>query len=242
MDDNFRVLLLQVRNDDDPMRGHEVECFARSLQCRPDQIATHDLIAGPPGSELLDRCDMVVLGGSGDYSVAEGGEWMPRALEGIRRLVDCNKPTFASCWGFQAFAKALGGEVVTDLARAELGTIEVSATTAAKDDPVFAASGSKFLVQAGHQDIVDRLPKNAVLLASTDRVTNQAFRLADRPIYCTQFHPELRGDDLLRRVGAYPAYIKTISGLPLGEFSQSVQDSPMSEALLKRFLETFFPR
>ena len=121
-------LLLQVRNCDDPMRQQEVDCFARAFQCDPCQILVHDLLAGAPTLSQLDAVDMVVLGGSGDYSVAEGGDWLPPVLEAMRELFDLSKPTFASCWGFQALAKALGGEVVTDLRRAELGTVEVFLT------------------------------------------------------------------------------------------------------------------
>ena len=36
--DRLRYLLLQVRNHDDPMAGHEVECFARALGCETAHI------------------------------------------------------------------------------------------------------------------------------------------------------------------------------------------------------------
>ncbi|QDU94610.1 type 1 glutamine amidotransferase [Lignipirellula cremea] len=240
MHSKLRFLLLQVRNDDDPMIAHEIRCFAKALGCRTDQIATHDLISGPPTDRLLDACDMVVLGGSGDYSVASGGPWLPRALDGVRRLVDQAKPTFASCWGFQALAQALGGQVVTDLSRAELGTIEITLTQAGLSDPIFGAAGSRFLAPAGHQDRVAVLPPQAELLASSAKVDHQAFRLPGKPIYCTQFHPELGRADLLVRVGAYPTYIQKISGMSREEFEAACQETPACEKLLARFLAHFF--
>ena len=153
-----KFLLLQVRNCDDPMREQEVDCFARALECRREQIRVYDLLSGVPTVEQLDQVDLVLLGGSGDYSVAEGGEWLPAALAAMRELYELSKPTFASCWGFQAMAKALGGEVITDKSRAELGTVEVRLTAAGRKDPLFAPLGDRFLAPMGHQDCVVRLP------------------------------------------------------------------------------------
>lgn len=233
-----RYLLLQVRNADDPMRSHEIACFARALPCEAEQIRVCDLIAGVPSKQLLDSVDVVLLGGSGDYSVAEGGPWLPAALESMRDLHARNKPTFASCWGFQAMARALGGAVVTDLSRAELGTHSLRLTRDGQHDPVFGPLGDVFLAQMGHQDIVIELPPAAVLLASSDRVENQAFGFRDKPIYCTQFHPELQRDDLLRRLDAYPQYVELIAGTTVAEFAALCRDTPDAEALLPRFVQT----
>lgn len=232
---NIRYLLLQVRNSDDPMRQQEVQCFARALGCPDTQIRTMDLINRVPTVAELDEVDVVLLGGSGDYSVAEGGPWLPAALEAMRELYELSKPTFASCWGFQAMARAMGGEVVTDMDRAELGTVWARLTSAGKNDPIFAPMGEKFRVQMGHQDIVDRLPDDALLLASTDRVVNQAFCFPGKPIYCTQFHPELDRTALLQRVHAYPQYVHRIAGMTLEQFDKQSEDTPESEALLTRF-------
>jgi GMP synthase (glutamine-hydrolysing) len=92
----------------------------------------------------------------------------------------------------------------------------------------------------GHQDIVDRLPADAVVLASTDRVQHQAFRFAGRPIYCTQFHPELNRPALLERVRAYPQYIERIAGITLEEFEQATAETPQSGSLLARFMQHVF--
>jgi GMP synthase (glutamine-hydrolysing) len=231
-----RYLLLQVRNPGDPMRSHEVNCFARALHCETERIGVFDLISGVPSRRLLDSADVVLLGGSGDYSVAAGGAWLPAALEAMRELHDEGKPTFASCWGFQAMARALGGAVVTDLSRAELGTHLARLTEAGRHDPVFAPLGEAFLAQMGHQDLVIELPPDAVLLASTDRVANQAFCFPGKPIYCTQFHPELRREDLLLRLEAYPQYVECIAGTTVAEFAALCRDTPETEAMLRRFV------
>ncbi|MEX0819809.1 MAG: type 1 glutamine amidotransferase, partial [Pirellulaceae bacterium] len=175
---SLRYLLLQVRDADDPMRQQEVRCFARAFDCDEGRIHVFDLLSGVPSLAHLGDYDVVVLGGSGNYSVAQGGPWLPAALETMRELYSINKPTFASCWGFQAMAKAMGGEVVTDARRAEVGSVVVRLTEAGQQDPIFGPLGDHFLAPMGHQDIVERLPADAILLASSKTVENQAFRFA----------------------------------------------------------------
>ncbi len=243
MFDSIRYLLLQVRNPDDPMRSHEVECFARALQTTPAQISLLDLLREQPTDGQLSQTDVVLLGGSGHYSVADetslaepAEEWLRRALDVMRDLRERRQPTFASCWGFQAMARAIGGKVVHDASRAEIGTHELTLTSSGHDDPVFGSLGNDFLGQMGHEDHVIELPANATLLASSDKVTHQAYRLDDAPIYCTQFHPELNRKDLLRRLDAYPEYIRHLTGMSAEEFAPTVKDSPETEALLPRFV------
>ena len=229
-----------MRNADDRMRHHEVQCFADKLGCPEKNVQVHDLIGGPPDKKRLDHFDAVLLGGSGDHSVVDGGDWWPAAAEFFADLYANSKPTFASCWGFQAFAKALGGKVVTDLNRAEVGTHYFELTDAGHADPVFGPLGSPFLGQLGHQDIVDDLPQGAVLLCSTSRVQNQAYTFPGKPIYCTQFHPELELNDLVKRVIAYPQYVQEITGLVMDDFIQSCNESPKTPLLLTRFVQHVF--
>ena len=206
-----------------------------SMRCSVDAIVVHDLIGAAPSRDAIAEVDAVLIGGSGDYSVVEGGAWLPAALEAMRDLHDRSIPTFASCWGFQAMAMALGGEVVTDMERAELGTCTLELTEAGRRDPVTGPLGTPFQAQLGHQDIVDSIPDDAVLLASSERVTNEAFCFPDRLIYCTQFHPELSRDQLLDRLRTYPKYVREITGLDIEAFARSCVDTPGASALLGRW-------
>lgn len=234
----LRFLLLQVRNPDDPMRQQEVHCFVRALGCAEDRMQVFDLLSGGPSLDHLGHFDVVLLGGSGDYSVAEGGPWLPAALDAMQELYHTNKPTFASCWGFQAMAKALGGDVVTDTSRAELGSVLVRLTEAGKRDPIFNGLGDQFLAPMGHQDVVERLPADAILLASSELVVNQAFRFAGKPIYCTQFHPELDRAAFLERIDAYPQYVERIAAMPLTDFAlERCHETPVAARILSNFLE-----
>ncbi|HWL72816.1 MAG TPA: type 1 glutamine amidotransferase, partial [Burkholderiaceae bacterium] len=159
-------MLLQVRDAQDSMREQEVGCFAAALSCDRQQIRTRDLLSAVPSALELSSTDMILLGGSGRYSATANAPWLDHALDLLRLLHTRRKPTFASCWGFQAMARALGGTVIHDPSRAELGTHAVTLTAAGKADPLFGALGDSFEAQMGHEDVVVELPRDAVLLAS----------------------------------------------------------------------------
>jgi GMP synthase (glutamine-hydrolysing) len=255
MPTSIRYLLLQTRNSGDPMAAQEVRCFARMLDCEISAIDVFDLLSAAPSIEKLQQPDMLLLGGSGHYSAAESEPgrpastepaemrprvWLDRALEAMREIHRLNKPTFASCWGFQAMARAMGGRCIHDLPNAEIGTIDLSLTAAGRDDPLFSQLPPTFKAQAGHEDHVVALPPDAVLLASSARVPEQAFRFEGRQIYCTQFHPELDRNAMLERVIAYPEYVARIARTPFDDFVGSMQETPEANSLLRRFVEMVF--
>ncbi len=231
----LRYLLLQVRDADDPIRMQEVCCFARAINCPVEAIDYLDLLTERVSSERLQAVDAVLIGGSGNYSAAGEGDWLDTALADLHWLADSRKPTFASCWGFQAMARALGGRCINDPANAELGTIELTLTDSGASDPLFGSLDDPFLGLAGHEDHVVQLPPNAILLASSELVANQAFKLVDAPIYCTQFHPELELATFLERVMAYPQYVEKIAGSTIDVFAKHCRPAPQSQQLLRRF-------
>jgi len=232
---NLRYLLLQIRDPDDLIRRQEVDCFARAIGCEPVAIEPFDLLGGFPTQEQLQQFDAVLVGGSGNYSAAGESPWLEKTLAGFRRLVEQRKPTFASCWGFQAIARALGGSCIHDPPRAELGTLELQLTDAGRGDPLFGGLEDSFLGIAGHEDHVITLPPSAVLLASSQLVRHQAFKIVDSPVYCTQFHPELDLQTFLDRVAAYPQYVERIAGTTIEKFAQRCRDTPDTRRLLQRF-------
>ena len=234
----MRFLLLQIRDANDPMRTQEVGCFATALECQQSDIVPFDLLSAAPSRVELDKVDTVLVGGSGNYSAAGEGQWLERALDGLREITLRKKPMFASCWGFQALARALGGRCEHAPQYAELGTIEFTLTNAGRDDPLFATLPPTFLAQAGHEDYVTQLPDDVIWLASSQRAAHQAFRIAGAPIYCTQFHPEVDLQALFDRLNAYPRYVESIAGVPFEEFRTRCRETPEANALLRRFKET----
>ena len=236
----MRFLLLQIRNPDDPMRAHERAAFARTIGCRIESIDVFDVLAIKISQKVLESADVILIGGSGDYSALSTDPWMNRALEGLSLLYESKRPTFASCWGFQAFARALGGEVIHDADNAEVGTHQLMLTEQGCRDPLFGTLPRRFPAQMGHQDHVVRLPAEAIPLARSERVENQAYTFPDRPIYATQFHPELNASDLMDRLRQYPEYLQETTGQTFEEFRARTQESPDAASLLRRFVDMIF--
>ena len=236
----LRYLLFQIRKPDDPMKAGELACFSWALGCELDRVTPIDLIDSPPSMSQLMAADMVLIGGAGDYSVPEGGPWLERALDVMRELHSMAKPTFASCWGFQAMAAAMGGQVITDHDRAELGTLPLQLTDAGRTDPIFSGLGSPFLAHVGHHDTVIELPKDCTSLARSRQVANHAFCFTGKPIYCTQFHPELRVKDMLARLRKYPWYVENIAGVTVENFRTLLHDTPEANRLISRFAHHVF--
>lgn len=234
-----QYLLLQARDSHDPMKPQEVRCFARTLNTELSRIRTFCLLSDPLGHDLLSSAECLLIGGSGDYSVTDHGAWLTRALDSVRRALDSGLPMFASCWGFQAIALALGGQVEKDQQRAEIGSIPVSVTEEGSQDPLLSPLAPRFKAQMGHEDHVTELPPGAIHLARTEAVPYQAYRLPDQPVYCTQFHPELNRDSILDRLRAYPQYARDVLGESMEQATLRFAETPESSALLPRFVQMF---
>lgn len=234
-DATLRCLLLQVRDAGDPMRTHELESFARALRPFDARVEVFDLLAEVLRPGRLREVDLVLMGGSGAYSAATPAPWLDRALESLRAVHDSGVPAFASCWGFQGMAAAMGGTVVQDRRRAEIGTHELVLTREGLADPVFGYLGPRFKAQMGHEDRVAELPRGTTLLASSEKVENQAYRFDDKPVYCTQFHPELDRSGMLRRFRTYPKYSEEVAGLTLAEVAGRIEETPKAAELVRRF-------
>jgi GMP synthase (glutamine-hydrolysing) len=95
----------------------------------------------------------------------------------------------------------------------------------------------------GHHDRVVTLPPGATELAHNDQ-PHQAFRLADAPVYGTQFHSELDARRERERILVYREYYRT--ALPDEETVQRVLDNLADttevDNLLYDFLMTFVAR
>ena len=231
-------LLLQARNPSDPAREHEQECFAARLavpreRIRPVDVLTERLHLGLEG-------DVVLVGGSGEYSVLDQIDPIRAFVAFTAELAAVGRPTFASCFGFQAMVLGMGGEVIPDEPNAEVGSYEVTPSAEAALDPLFSHLPSPFVAQLGHKDRARRLPTELVPLAFSARCPYQAVRAIGRPVYATQFHPELSEADNRSR---FLRYMPTYGALFGEEEAQRRLDShrpgPEANELLSRFVRLF---
>lgn len=238
--DHLRVRLIQVRER--PAVVHEEqETFLERCALRRDQLVVTNALSDPIDDALLDGVDAVLIGGAGAYSVTHTYAWTASLVGLVRTCYDRRLPLFGSCWGHQFVARALGGTVVKDLTRSEMGTHPVELTEAGRADPLFRDFPARFPAQMGHQDRVSVLPPETVELARSAVAPFQAFRVADRPIYGTQFHSELSVERVRQRLIAYRAYYTEVlqDEAAFDATLAAFRDTPEVDGLLAAFLRRF---
>lgn len=233
-----RVLLVSLREPDDPMVGHEVQCFVERASLHERELDVHSMASGRPDRGRLARYDAVFFGGSGAYSVLDDVPWIRDGLATLQDVLEARIPAWASCFGFQGLALALGGTVINDESLAEMGAVRLRLTAEGLADPVLSVLPAEFWAQEGHHDHVMELPAGVTLLAVGESVLHQAFKVDGAPFYASQFHPELTGQGAGHRLHHYRAHYQgdrdfdaILAGLFLGE-------TPEVADLLPRLLAT----
>lgn len=236
---DLRVLLIQVR-DAPEVAQHELDSIRSVTGLRAEQIDAVNLVFEPHVTwDRVTRADAVVIGGAGVHSAVHDYPFSADLSTLIERMVGENVALFGSCYGHQLVARSLGGNVVHDESRAEVGTVDVTATDAAAHDPIFSACPSHYTALMGHQDHVDRLPAGAIELAFSATCRNQAFRLEGRPVWCTQFHAELTPKTLIERLSRYRHYAPDDEQFE--RIKRGLRPTPHASDVLKRFLSMCVP-
>jgi GMP synthase (glutamine-hydrolysing) len=227
------ILLIQPRADV-PMIDHERSCIARFSGLATAQLLSVSPFASSIDDKLLTGVDGVIIGGS-DTSVLDNFPWTGSIVELIRRIAEIKMPLFGSCWGHQMIARAFGGEVVSDVSRKEMGTIEVSLTPEGKVDELFSQLPATFTAQSGHKDHVSRLPQEIEPLAFSERSPYQALHMRDLPIYGAQFHADMDEVELKERLTFYQYdYVNTTE---FDQICNGLEKSPEAVKLLAAFID-----
>jgi GMP synthase (glutamine-hydrolysing) len=235
---DMRILLLQARNPDDPAKWDELAAFNNKAGCPSSCFISHDLLGGPPTLEQVLQYDALMIGGSGDYNVSDRSlPFLEETFTLLRDVVSVGHPTFASCFGFQLLVEALGGKIVRDAERMEIGTFDVAITDACRQDALFGYLPDAFPAQFGHKERALQLPESVINLGSSERCAYQAIRIPDKPIWATQFHPELSGDENRRRFSRYAEmYVGMVGQDEYNRILARFAESPETEELIPRFL------
>lgn len=238
--DDLRVLLIQVR-DTDELARHEQVCVMEQTGLRADQIDPVNVVREPvPDADRASRAHMVIIGGAGAHSACDDDPFTPALLDFTRRIAGGDQPVLGCCWGHQFIARALGGVVIHDPDRAEVGTVELELTPAGLRDPVLGVCPPRFPALAGHKDRVSVLPPGAVSLAHNPGHPNQAFRIEGKLIWGTQFHSELSPERLLERLSVYRQYVP--DDAEYEALRRRVGPTPHARLVMRRFLEFAAPQ
>jgi GMP synthase (glutamine-hydrolysing) len=131
---------------------------------------------------------LVLGGGMGAYD-DELAPWLPATRDLLRDAVAQQVPTLGVCLGAQLLAAALGGRVAPVDEGPEIGPALVAKRDVAVEDPLFGPVPFTPDVLQWHFDQITTLPADAVLLASSVRYPNQAFRVGPAA-WGLQFHVE----------------------------------------------------
>ncbi len=234
-----KILLLQARSPGDSARAEEVRSFAARCGVEAAQIKPWDLLEGPPSMAEIRCYDTLMVGGAGEFYVSKGNlPHFQRLLERLAEVVDAGHPTFASCFGFQCMVVALGGEIVHDADNMEVGTYQVTLTADGREDELFGNLPPRFSAQLGRKDRAAGRWNGVVGLASSRRCPVQALRIPGKPIWASQFHPELDRDS---NIGRFMLYLKGYAAVMTTEEREQTlkrfQPSPEANGLLRWFLD-----
>ncbi|MCH8566400.1 glutamine-hydrolyzing GMP synthase [Nesterenkonia sp. LB17] len=144
------------------------------------EVVPHTLAA----AEIISRNPSAVILSGGPSSVyAEG------APEVETELFEAGIPVMGICYGFQAMAHSLGGEVARTGDR-EYGKTAVRSVNA----PHSLLTGTDAVQSTwmSHSDSVQKAPEGFEVLASSEGAPVAAFADEQRRLYGVQWHPEVR--------------------------------------------------
>ncbi len=129
----------------------------------------------------IDNLEGIILSG-GPASVYEKG-----APSFSNSILSLNIPILGICYGLQALAKNLGGQVGAG-GKGEYGKEVVKVKT---NDPLFKGLEESQIVWLSHGDLVKKVPQKFEIIASSISCPVSGFSNIDKKIYAIQFHPEV---------------------------------------------------
>lgn len=225
-----------------PTTGTQYAGVLRQLR---DDVTT-TVIAPYVGDKIPDLTDFdgVVFTGSGvDWNTDD-----PRAeplAEVMRATFKAGRPTIGSCNGMQLAASVLGGATGASPNGREDGIARgIHLTKAGKGHPMMAGRVDGYGVPCVHRDEVLKLPEGAVLLATNDHSTVQAFAYERDGVdfWGMQYHPELTcenvADGMERWGRSDPDTLANLRAAPADETAAAaVGTTPEEQAFEIRTLE-----
>jgi GMP synthase-like glutamine amidotransferase len=147
----------------------------------------------------LERFEVLVISGS-PASATEDRPWILKEIDLIEGADRRGMPVLGVCFGAQLLARAYyGKETVQKSRQPEIGWHLVRRTP--QVDLLFDGMPEQFTSFQYHTEAVLPQPDMQVL-ATSELVAVQAFRVDSRPVWGTQFHLEVTpqaGRDLLRK-------------------------------------------
>jgi len=176
------------------------------------------------------ECDAWVCTGS-KYSVYDGTKWIADLAAFIRSL---QQPFVGICFGHQMLAHAMGGEV----AKAKQGWgVGVLGVEVLKKEPWMEPPLARMQIQHMHQDQVQKLPADSVLLGRSPHCDVAMFRVGEAMLGI-EGHPEFTVEYGAALIRARRALIGEQGAQRALESLKGRTDSPTVGRWLERFLKS----
>ena len=144
-----------------------------------------------PAAEIAAARPSAIILSGGPASVY--AEDAPTLDPGVFEL---GVPVLGFCYGQQIMAVTLGGEV----GHTEKGEYGPAPLTVCADSALYEGTPAQQTVWMSHRDAVSRVPQGFTVTASTDVCPVASMECAERKLFATQFHPEVRHSEYGQRL------------------------------------------
>ena len=168
-----------------PNDGHKVVQLLQPL--RPDWNFEVVPVKDGVFPQTPQAFDGYVITGSPASINDDSLPWVGRLLAFIRAIDAARQPLIGLCFGHQAVARALGGQVARHASGWGLGTAATHWDAARNWMTPFKTST---ILMAAHSEQVIRMPEGAKCLGGSDFCPIGSMQIG-RHIWTTQFHPEM---------------------------------------------------
>jgi GMP synthase (glutamine-hydrolysing) len=230
------VLVIRTGHAPKPIRARHGDfahwfCLAARLPSR--QVRIIDVTAGeqlPPPREVAGA----LITGSAAM-VTERAAWSELTAGWIRNAMDVELPMFGICFGHQLMAHALGGRVDYLSGGREIGTLPIRFLADAPLDALTEGMPASFRAHTTHEQSVVEIPRDATVLARSDRDPNHLIRYG-KQAYSAQFHPEFNAEVMRAYIRRKHADMQREGSDPRRIFRE-VAATPVARGLFRRFVQ-----
>jgi len=172
-------------SDQHPKDGEKWQALLSPL-CPECEFSVYAVKDGEFPDRPLSDFDGLIVTGS-PASVLEEAAWQDQLAETIRKAEAEKVPLFGACFGHQAIALALGGQIKTNAQGWSFGTTNTDVHTPA---PWMEDFTGPITVHTAHEEQVSLPPPNAKIYTGRDDCPNGGFTIGGH-VFTTQYHPEI---------------------------------------------------
>ncbi len=188
-----KLLIIKTNDDSKEHIGDFTDQFLQDTSLCPDDIIVWKEYDREPVPGFDGLCGAVISGST--KMVTDQGEAITPLVDWIREAYVRKLPVLGVCFGHQALAYAMGGQVGNNPGGTEFGTAEIALTAAGTKDPLLSCMKKNFLQNVAHTQSVLVPPEGATVLAESEHEVCHSFRLGS--LCGIQFHPEFKEKTML---------------------------------------------